>query len=69
MPGELPPYVTRRQISVRAYGATHMMVAAEVCDGAAVAASIERCFGMPEVSYLQLHNAKQGCFSCQVNRV
>jgi Protein of unknown function (DUF1203) len=68
-PGEIPPYVTRRQISVRAYDAAHMMVAAEVCDGAVVADSIERHFRMSAVKYLHLHNAKQGCFSCQVNRV
>lgn len=68
-PGEIPPYVTRRLISVRAYDAAHMMVAAEVCEGAQVAQSIERHFSLSPVRYLQLHNAKQGCFSCQVNRV
>ncbi len=68
-PGEIPPYVTHRQISVRAYDAANLMVAAEVCDGALVAESIERHFSMSTVKYLHLHNAKQGCFSCQVNRV
>jgi hypothetical protein len=66
--GEVPPYVTRRLMSVRAYDAAHLMVAASVCEGRAVAAEIETCFGKEEVAYIHLHNAKQGCFSCQVAR-
>ena len=45
-----------------------MIVAAEVCAGEAVAAEIERQFGNPLVSYIHLHNAKRGCFSCLVRR-
>ena len=67
--GEVPPYVTRRLISLRAYDAADMMVAATVCEGAAVASEIERHFGDAAVAHLQLHNAAQGCFSCQVDRV
>jgi hypothetical protein len=66
--GEVPDYVTRRLISVRAYNGEHMMVTATVCEGIAVAAEIERIFADSKVAYIQLHNAKQGCFSCQVNR-
>lgn len=66
--GEVPDYVRMRQISVRAYDARHMMVGAEVCAGAAVADEIERRFADPEVSYIHLHNAKRGCFSCLVRR-
>ena len=68
-PNELPPYVTRRLISLRAYDGAGMMVDAAVCKGTVVHQSIERCFADPQVAYLQLHNAKQGCFSCQVNRI
>ncbi len=68
-PGEIPPYVSRRQISVRAYDAHHMMVGAEVCSGDTVAAEILRQFNAPQVSYIHLHNAKRGCFSCRVERV
>ena len=68
-PGEVPEYVRKRQISVRAYDARHMMIDAEVCAGAAVADEIERQFADPAVSYIHLHNAKRGCFSCLVRRV
>ncbi len=68
-PGELPPYVTRRVISVRGYDAADMMIDASVRDGADVAAEIERMFGNRQVHYIHLHNAKPGCFSCRVDRV
>ncbi len=66
--GELPSYVTSRLMSVRAYDAQHMMVAATVCEGAVVAPEIEACFQRDDVAYIHLHNAKRGCFSCEVVR-
>ena len=67
--GEVPEYVRRRQISLRAYDADDMIVNAEVCDGESVGAQIERLFADPLVRYLHLHNAKRGCYSCLVRRV
>ena len=66
--GELPAYVTSRLMSVRAYDAAHMMVAASVCDGLAAAAEIQGYFTRDDVAYIHLHNAKQGCFSALVLR-
>jgi len=66
--GEIPPYVTSRLISVRAYDAAHMMIAAAVCEGSDVATELERQFENADVAYIHLHNARQGCFSCQVIR-
>jgi Protein of unknown function (DUF1203) len=65
---EIPPYVSLRQISARAYDVHHMMVAAEVCPGEGVATEIQRQFSNPRVIYIHLHNAKRGCFSCRVER-
>ena len=67
-PGELPPYVTRRTMSVRAYDAQHMMVAGEVWAGEAVRVPLERLLADDNVSYIHLHNAGRGCFSCRVER-
>jgi hypothetical protein len=67
-PGEIPPYVSLRQISVRAYDAHHMMIGADVCPGNEVAKAMQRQFSDPLVSYIHLHNAKRGCFSCRVER-
>ena len=68
-PGVIPPYVTRRLMSVRAYDASDMMVAGEVCEGADVHATLERLMADDAVAFIHLHNAKRGCFSCRVERV
>ena len=66
--GELPPYLTRRLLSVRAYDATDDMVEAEVVEGAAAAPLIERYLARDDVSYLHLHFARRGCYACRVDR-
>jgi hypothetical protein len=68
-PGEVPPYVTRRLMSLRAYDASAMMIDAAVCDGAEVAAVLDGLFADGAVDYVHLHNAKRGCFSCVASRV
>jgi hypothetical protein len=68
-PGELPPCVEHRLMSVRAYDASHCMVDAEVCEGAALRGQIERFFDDARVAYLHLHNARRGCYSCRADRV
>jgi len=65
---EVPEYLSRRLISVRAYNAAHMIVDAAVCEGTQVGGEIERCFANQAVAYIHLHNAKRGCFSCRVER-
>ncbi len=67
-PGEVPPYVSSRLMSVRAYAASHMMVAASVCKGSDAAQVIATQFSNGQVAYIHLHNAERGCFSCQVLR-
>ncbi len=67
-PGEIPPYVARRWMSARGYDADDMMVEADVCEGGAVRGVIERFLANPAVAFVHLHNAKQGCFSCRVER-
>ncbi len=67
--GEVPPYVTCRVISLHAYDANDMMIDAAVCEGMLVAMELQRLLDNDDVAYIHLHNAKQGCFSCRVNRV
>jgi hypothetical protein len=66
---EIPPYVTVRLISARAYDERHWIADAEVCPGTEVAGVIRRFFDDPRVRYIHLHNAKRGCFSCRVERI
>ena len=68
-PNEVPPYVTRRLISARAYDAAGMMVNAEVVPGTEAADAIGRMLGDGAVAYVHLHNATRGCYSCRADRV
>ncbi|TFZ07595.1 DUF1203 domain-containing protein [Ramlibacter humi] len=67
-PGELPPYVTKRVISLRAYDDAHMIVDASVAEGADIGREIRRLLGRADTAYLHLHNAKRGCYSCKAVR-
>jgi hypothetical protein len=62
--GEVPPYVSRRQISLRAYDADDSIIAAEVVEGVEVAKHLTALFANPSIRYVHLHNARRGCFSC-----
>ncbi len=67
-PGEIPDVVTSRVMSVRAYNAKGMMVNAAVIPGKELESQIEKFFDDAKVSYLHLHNAGAGCYSCRVER-
>ena len=69
VPGLVPEYVTRRIISMRAYDSEQMMLSGDVQEGSGIARALERLFTDPAVSYVHLHNARRGCFSCHVRRV
>jgi hypothetical protein len=68
-PNEVPETVRSRLLSVRAYDDNGMMPDAEVTEGSNLEAQIERFFANPRVSFLHLHNAGAGCYSCRVERV
>jgi Protein of unknown function (DUF1203) len=68
-PGEIPDVLASRVISVRAYNDKGMMVNASVTPGKELKSQIEEFFGDANVSYLHLHNAGAGCYSCRVERV
>jgi len=67
-PGEVPAYVAKRLISLRAYDGDGMMVDADVREGNEVADALVRMFRDPAVADIHLHNARRGCFSCVARR-
>jgi hypothetical protein len=67
-PGEVPDYVRRRLISLRAYDDAALMVSAEVAEGADVASRLTAVFRDERVRYVHLHNARPGCYSCAAVR-
>jgi hypothetical protein len=66
--GEVTNYITNRLMSLRAYNSEHMIVAASVCEGTLAGSEITEYFRRADVAYIQLHNAKRGCFSCNAVR-
>ena len=68
-PGEIPEVVAGRVMSVRAYNDKGMMVNAAVTPGKELKSQVEKFLGDAKISYLHLHNAGAGCYSCRVERV
>jgi hypothetical protein len=66
---ELPPYLTLRPLSVRAYDAADDMVDADVVQGSQAESLIERYLAREDVSYLHVHFARRGCYACRVDRI
>ena len=60
--GVVPEVLQSRLISARAFDDRHFMVDADVVDGAFLSKSIPAMLQDSRVVYLQLHNAKLGCF-------
>jgi hypothetical protein len=66
--GEVPGALRRRLISLRAFDSRDMMIDADVADGRELEAAIARLFENPDVTYLQAHFAKRGCYAARVER-
>ena len=64
----VPEVLASRFLAVRAFDAQHMMIDAEVCEGAQAAEMFERFLANPQTSYLQVHNARRGCYAARVER-
>jgi hypothetical protein len=64
----VPDVLASRLLSVRAFDAKHMMIDADVCEGTHAAEMFERFLANPRTSYLQVHNARHGCYAARVER-
>jgi len=64
----IPEVLASRLLAVRAFDAQHMMIDAEVCEGAQAAEMFERFLANPRTRYLQVHNARRGCYAARVER-
>ena len=63
---EIPVSVSSRLLSVRGYDVSGDMLDAEVTEGKNLRETISVLFANSSVSYLHIHNAKPGCYSCKV---
>ena len=65
---QVPESMRIRLLSLRAFTEDGMMLDADVADGIAIEPVVTRMFANPEVSYIHVHNAKQGCYSGRIDR-
>ncbi len=68
MPAELPPVFAGRTLSVRAFDASGMLVAADLTDGASAGPMFDALLAHDDVAYLHAHFAKYGCYAAKVVR-
>ncbi|MBI3438352.1 MAG: DUF1203 domain-containing protein [Proteobacteria bacterium] len=64
----IPPALARRPLSLRGFDADHMMIEADIVDGAEAAALVERFFSNARVAYIHAHYAKRGCYAARFDR-
>jgi hypothetical protein len=64
----IPPALSRRPLSLRAFDGGHMMIAADLCDGKDAGVLIRQFFDNSRVAYIHAHYARRGCFAALVER-
>jgi hypothetical protein len=67
-PGEVPPMLRSRMLSLRGFDRHGMLKTADLADGAALEAPLEAMLAEPEVDYVHLHFAKAGCYAASAVR-
>lgn len=65
---QVPEVMRVRLLSLRAFSDEGMMLDAEVVEGRMIEPVIERMLADPEVGYIHVHNARQGCYSGRIDR-
>ena len=64
----IPPALRRRPLSLRGFNADHMMIEADLVDGAEAGELVERFFANAQVAYIHAHYAKRGCYAARFDR-
>ena len=64
----VPEQLRRRTLSLRAFDAQHMMIDADLCEGAAAETLIERLLGDARTAYIHAHFARRGCYAALIER-
>jgi len=65
---ELPEVMQGRTLSLRAYDEKHYLREADISEDNFADDLIVHFFTDPQISYIQIHNAKRGCYSCCAER-
>lgn len=67
-PDEVPMVLSSRLLSIRAFDASQMMQDADVVQGTNLADALHQMFENPAVTFIDIHNARQGCFAAKATR-
>ena len=67
-PDEIPEVMAGRLLSVRAFNSENMMIDADVVDGGDLGEKLDNMLADPNVDFIHIHNARQGCFSATAVR-
>jgi len=65
---EIPRLLHHRYLSVRAYDKDGMMKSSLVTEGQNLREVLNEMLNNPEIDYVHIHNAKPGCYMCEVVR-
>lgn len=65
---EIPPILRHRLLSLRGYDQAAMMLFSTVTEGENLAEALRKLFENQALEYVHIHNAKPGCFNCEVRR-
>ena len=65
---DVPEALRSRLLSVRAFDAAGVMVAADIAEGRELVPLVERFLANPEVAYLHAHFARRGCYAARIER-
>lgn len=65
----IPPALARRTLSLRGYDRGHMMIEADLTEGAQAASAIARMFANADLAYIHAHYARRGCFAARIDRL
>jgi hypothetical protein len=69
LPGEVPASLSSRLLSVRGFDEGGFMKDADVVDGQRLSGKLEDLFCDTAIEFVDIHNAKQGCFAARATRV
>ena len=66
---EIPKILEHRYLSLRVYDNGGMMIDATTIEGKILEDAIQEIFSNKKAKYIQVHNAKPGCYNCQIDRI
>jgi hypothetical protein len=65
---EVPDVLARRLLSLRGFSRDAMLLHADVLEGKMLQDAINAFFRNPDIDYLHVHNARQGCYAARIDR-